>query len=240
VEPDPLEWEDSAAHLRPVRATRRPHLAAGAVDSHMGTFWSCGALGAYFASWGRGELKMGDTPSLMYVLGKNPDDPTQPGWGGSFVRAWARPRTVFDRLTTAADRVEQYAIVDIELPPGHGMTVNNRAHLAIENQMIPGVVDAQTGVLRFRFSPKSAKTWRFTIHSDVAGLDGRTGGLTSYPAPADAAQRPWARTPNWWTDNPAPELAEGSQQGAKTVSRWREEFLRDFAARMARCAAPKP
>jgi hypothetical protein len=30
-------------------------------------------------------------------------------------------------------------------------------------------------------------------------------------------------------------LAQGGQHGAKTVSRWREEFLRDFAARMERC-----
>ena len=105
--------------------------------------------------------------------------------------------------------------------------------------MIPGFVD-ETGVLRFRFSPKSAKTWRYTIHSDVTTLDGRTGGLTSYPASAHARQRGWARTPNWWTDDPASELAEGSQQGARTVNRWRVECLRDFAARMLRCEKPKP
>ena len=94
-------------------------------------------------------------------------------------------------------------------------------------------------MLRFRFSPKQAKTWSYTIHSDVAALDGKTGGLTSFLTPPDSAQRPWARTPNWWTDNPAHELAQGSQQGAKTVSRWREDFLRDFAARMERCKSPK-
>ena len=99
--------------------------------------------------------------------------------------------------------------------------------------------DPQTGALRFRFSPKAAKAWSFKIHSDVAALDGKTGGLTSFLTPADSAQRPSARTPNWWADNPAPELAQGSQQGAKTVSRWREEYLRDFAARMLRCKAPK-
>jgi hypothetical protein len=198
-----------------------------------------GALGRYLAKWRGGELKMGDTPSVYYVLGKNPADPAQPSWGGSFVRAWERPRAVFNRLTTAADRVEQYAIVDLELPPGHGVTVSHRAHLAIENQMIPGFVDPQTGVLRFRFSPKSVKSWTYTIHSDVAGLDGRKGGLTSFLAPPEAAQRPAARTPNWWTDNPAPDLAEGSQQGAKTVNRWREGFLRDFAGRMRRCATPQ-
>ena len=104
--------------------------------------------------------------------------------------------------------------------------------------MIPGFVDA-AGVLRFRFSPKSAKVWSYTIHSDVTTLEGKTGKLTSFLTPPDAAQRPGTRTPNWWTDNPAPELAQGSQQGAKTISRWREEFLRDFAARMLRCQAPK-
>ncbi len=198
-----------------------------------------GALGRYLAKWRDGEMKMGDTPSVYFVLGKNPEDPAQPNWGGSFVRAWERPRAVFNRLTTTADRVEQYAIVDIELPPGHGVNHSHRAHLAIENQMIAGFVDAR-GNLRFRFSPKAAKSWTYTLHSDVAGLDGKTGGLTSFLAPSDAAQRPSARTPNWWTDNPAPELAQGSQQGARTISRWREEYLRDFAARIARGQAPKP
>lgn len=197
-----------------------------------------GALGRYLAKWRDGDMKMGDTPSVYYVLGKNPEDPTQPNWGGSFVRAWERPRAVFNRLTTAADRLEQYGILEIELPPGHGVNVSHRAHLAIENQMIPGFVD-HAGVLRFRFSPKAAKAWTYTIHSDVAAIDGKTGGLTSFLAPPEAAQRPWARTPNWWTDNPAPELAQGNQQGAKTVNRWREDFLRDFAARMERCKAPK-
>lgn len=197
-----------------------------------------GALGRYLASFRNGELKMGDTPSVYYVLGKNPDDPTQPNWGGSFIRAWERPRAVFDRLTTVEDRVEVYAIVDLVLPPGHGMTRSHRAHLAVENQMIPGFVD-ETGALRFRFSPKAAKRWSFTIHSDVAGLDGKTGGLTSFLTPPEMAQPPWSRTPNWWADHLAPDLAQGSQPGARTISRWREDYLRDFAARMLRCQSPK-
>jgi hypothetical protein len=36
-------------------------------------------------------------------------------------------------------------------------------------------------------------------------------------------------------DDPAPEFAEGGDIGAKTVSRWRQEYLRDFAERMIRC-----
>jgi hypothetical protein len=199
-----------------------------------------GALGRYFAQFRNGEMKMGDTPSVMYVLGENPEDPSRPdNWGGSFVRAWERPRAVFHRLTTAADRVEQYAILDIELPPGHGATREKSAVLEIENQKIPGFID-DAGALRFRISPKAAKTWTYTLHSDVSALDGKTGAFTSFLTPPEFAQHPWSRTPHWWTDNPAPEFQHGSQQGAKTVSRWREDFLRDFAARMERCRAPKP
>jgi hypothetical protein len=44
--------------------------------------------------------------------------------------------------------------------------------------------------------------------------------------------------PNWWIDDPAPAVAEGVHPGAKTVSQWREDFLRDFAARMLRCQSP--
>ena len=58
-----------------------------------------------------------------------------------------------------------------------------------------------------------------------------------HPAP-ELAQHPSAKFPNWWTDDPSPEFAEGPHHGAKTVSRWREEFLRDFAARMDRCKTP--
>jgi hypothetical protein len=198
-----------------------------------------GALGGYLAKWIGGEMKMGDTPSVMYVLGERPEDPTRPSWGGSFVRAWPRPRAVFGRITTAVDQVEQYAIVDIELPPGHGVNRSHRAHLAIENQMLPGFVDPDTGVLRFRLSPKAARQWTYTIHSDIKGIDGKTGALTSTfgPIPPDAP--PWSRTPNWWTDDPSQPQMEDTQQGARTVSRFRREFLRDFAARLDRCLRPK-
>ena len=45
-----------------------------------------GALGDYFAGHLGGVIKMGDTPSVTYMMG-SPEDPSQPGWGGRFVRA---------------------------------------------------------------------------------------------------------------------------------------------------------
>ena len=65
-----------------------------------------GALGDFFTTQLEGTIKMGDSPSVGYLLHGAPDDPSQPGWGGKFVRIWDDRKTVFDRLTTAADRVE--------------------------------------------------------------------------------------------------------------------------------------
>ena len=77
-----------------------------------------GALGDFFASGIRfksqirSTMKMGDTPSVVYLLGKTPDDPSQDSWGGRFVRAWDRRRYVFEHAPSAADQVEAYSIVE--------------------------------------------------------------------------------------------------------------------------------
>ncbi|MCC9602603.1 DUF1593 domain-containing protein [Stieleria sp. JC731] len=38
--------------------------------------------------------------------------------------------------------------------------------------------------------------------------------------------------PNYWTDNPSPALSDGNRPGAKTVNRWRSDFLIDWQQRM--------
>ncbi len=196
-----------------------------------------GTLGAFFATQLGGTVKMGDTPSVGWLLFGNPADPTQPGWGGKFVRAWERPHVVFNRLTTTADRIEQFGVFELVLPVGAGTPANPEASMQIENQSLAGDFGAE-GSVRFRFSPKNAKTYSYRIRSNVPALDGNIGGLTSFLPSPDNARRPSAQSPNWWTDDPSPEVAEGPHIGAKTVSRWREDFLRDFADRMLRCESP--
>ena len=41
--------------------------------------------------------------------------------------------------------------------------------------------------------------------------------------------------PNWWIDDPDPALKEGDYPGAKTVNKWRQEYLSDWQKRMDRC-----
>ena len=195
-----------------------------------------GALGDFFVSQ-KGDIKMGDTPSVGWLLKGNPDDPTQPGWGGQFVRAWERPYSRFERMTKKTDRMDVFGILELVLPMGNDVPKQAKAMLAVENQRLPGHAPGD-GTLRFRFCPKAAKAYGFKIQSNVPALDGKTGGITAYLPSPDIAQRPTANLPNWWTDDPRLDLAEGSHHGAKTVNQWREDYLRDFSERVIRCQAP--
>ena len=93
-----------------------------------------GALGAFYYSK-KHDIKMGDTPSVLYIMRGNPDDPTAEHWGGAF------------------------------LPTNHG--------------------------------------------------------------------------PHYWIDNGDPELREREFNGAKTVNKWRVDYLRDWQKRMERLPVNK-
>ena len=198
-----------------------------------------GALGDYFSTHLSGTIKMGDTPSVAWLLKGTPEDPSKPGWGGQFVRAWERPHARFDRISTAKDRLEVFGILELvlPLPVGYDASEKPEARLLVENQSLIGFA-GENWTIRFRFCPKDAKTYTFTFRSNVPSLDGKTGGVTAVLPSSDMAKHPSAKFPNWWTDDPFPDFAEGPHAGVKTVSRWRENFLRDFATRMERCKSP--
>jgi hypothetical protein len=197
-----------------------------------------GALGDFFVSK-KDDIKMGDTPSVGWLLKGIPEDPSQPGWGGRFVRAWERPYSLVDRLTMESDRMEAFGILELSLPLGDRAPETPTGRLIVENQSLIGYTPGD-GTMRFRFCPKAAKSYSFTLKSNVTSFNERTGGVTACEPTPDIASEPSPRLPNWWTDDPSPEFAEDGHIGVKTVNRWREEFLRDFAKRMARCAHASP
>jgi Protein of unknown function (DUF1593) len=198
-----------------------------------------GVLGDLFATLLGGTIKMGDSPSVGYLLRGTPDDPSQPGWGGRFARIWDGRKTIFDRLTTGADEAEVFGVVEFALPVPAGMSRQHSARMVFDGR-IPAVAANDGRVLRFRFSPRDAKVWPYALRSDFPALDGQTGAFTAVAPPAERTRRSSAVHPNWWIDDPDPAAAEGIHPGAKHVNRWREEYLRDFAERMVRCKAPAP
>ncbi len=193
-----------------------------------------GALGDYFAGILDGVLKMGDSPSVGYLLSGASDDPGRGGWGGRFARVWEGRKTIFTRLTTAADEAEAFGVVEFTLPMPAGMRPQNKATMVFDGRIpAAGVIDS--GQIRFRFSPRDAKIWPYAIESDVPAFQGLKGEFTAVLAPPARTNRRDPGHPNWWTDDPDPAAAEGIHRGARTVNQWRVEVLRDFAGRLERC-----
>jgi hypothetical protein len=180
---------------------------------------------------------MGDTPSVGWLLKGSAGDPTKPSWGGSYVRAWERPYLRLNRMPTRDDRIEVFGILELVLLMSNA-SQQAEAFLNVENQKLIGH-HADDGTMRFRFCPKGAKQYSFKIESNVSSLDGKTGAITVYIPSPDISHQPSPRLPNWWTDDLSIDVAEGSHSGAKTVNRWREDYLSDFAKRMLRCSERK-
>jgi hypothetical protein len=138
-----------------------------------------------------------------------------------------------------SNRMEAFGILELSLPLGDGARETPAGRLIVENQSLIGYTPGD-GTMRFRFCPKAAKSYIFALKSNVPALNERTGGVTACTPIPDIASEPSPRLPNWWTDDPSPDFAEGEHIGAKTVSRWRQEFLRDFSERMVRCNHSAP
>jgi uncharacterized protein YndB with AHSA1/START domain len=184
-----------------------------------------GALGDYFASKLQGVIKMGDSPSVTYLLNGDPANPEKPGWGGRYVPIWDGRLSSFNRLTTDSDKAEVFGTVDFSIPVPAGAQVTK----VLFDNRVAVQFTVEGNRVRFRFSPRDAKVWKYEIEG--AGL---TGSFTAAPPPRERTSKRSKVHPNWWIDDPDPVAAEGVHPGAKSVNQWRHAFLQDFATRLER------
>ena len=192
-----------------------------------------GAIGRDFKNHYHGELKMGDTPSLAYVMNGNPDDPMSDSWGGSFTPISRSSRHVFSRNTTLGDTVATYGVIEWRFTGPELVIPDDSACFTMEinGQIWPGHY-LGNGVYGIRYASKKPETSRYTTQSDIEDLNGQTGQFVSItPWPGKPSPDDFLLADHWFSDRPDPELFIGVQQGAKTISRYREEFLMDWAKR---------
>lgn len=198
-----------------------------------------GALGEFFAAQ-LPQLKMGDSPTVTWLL-HGALDPATPSWGGRFVPLWAGRKRQFDRLTTTDDLVEVNAVVEISLPKPARYTAADDAHLVVNERMqgpFPAGID-EGGRLRFRLSVYHAGAVTYRVQSSHAELDELAGSLTAVLPSVATAARASTRHPRWWSDDPDPAQAIGPWLGARWISRYRQEFLGDFAERLGWCGGQR-
>jgi hypothetical protein len=194
-----------------------------------------GGMGVDFINYYKGYVKMGDTPSLAYLMHGNPNYPQRESWGGQFTPITRSSRTIFERNTTTADTIPAYGVVEWRFK-GPKLPISSDSvcfTLEVQKQEWPGYY-LGNGVYGVRYSSKKPEVSNYIIHSKIAALDGQKGEYVSTaPWPGKPSKDDFKLGKNWYGDMPNPELFLGEQQGAKTVSKHREAFLSDWAKRWA-------
>lgn len=208
-----------------------------------------GHLGRDFAAYYKGNPKLGDTPSLLYLIKGNPDNPEQQSWAGRFVKTNRTPRTIL-----------KYSMVDGQWQPStlnpHPSTLNDTAQIcsiiewqlkgpdrkdiAVDSACIVLDIRRQqwkgyykgNGLYVLRHSTYYTGTLDYTITSTVKGFEPIKGQIT--------VENTWRVAPKtsdlqvgsqWWTDSYAPEDFWHNCAGANTQQSIRQEIMQDWAQR---------
>lgn len=197
-----------------------------------------GALGEYFTTHLGGVIKMGDTPTVSWLLRGTPETPENNSWGGHFARVNDMPACTMHYPITTDLSTEVFAVTEL-IFSGPEITLTDKPVFMLETcrQFFEGFYTGN-GEYRIRFVPKETGDLSFVLHSDIAELDGITGTLRTIAEIPQSRITDNGNLTSWWSDDLTPEHAEGPHRGAKTVSRWRTDFLSDFAARFDRCLTP--
>ncbi len=193
-----------------------------------------GNMGADFINYYEGVVKMGDTPSLLYMMNGDPTDPEGESWGGSFERILESPYTVFNRNTCESDTVATYSVVEYQFdgPLQDESAVGKKFFtFTIDKQDWDGVYIGD-GKYAVRYSPKQPAVLDYKVSSDIKELDGQAGKLVvSEIWPGPATPDGIKLGPNWYSDRQNPELFDGKWQGSKTIGKYRTAILDDWNAR---------
>jgi hypothetical protein len=198
-----------------------------------------GHLGQDFKNYYGGEIKMGDTPSLLYLMHGDPNDPKGESWGGSFEPISRSTRVVFDRLTTTADTVAFCSILEFRF---QGPAISAAPDSVVFRMEVPYGKNTQVwpgyylgnGNYAIRYAPKQAETLSYTFSSQIAGFPVGTGQLVvANHWPGKPNDTDYLLGSNWYSDSSDPNYFDGRLQGGKTISKWREDVLEDWAIRWA-------
>ena len=195
-----------------------------------------GHLGRDFADYYKGHPKLGDTPSLLYMMDGDPTNPEQQSWGGRFVRCSRTPRVVFHGATTAKDTAQICGIIEWQLkgPVCNDIAIDSACvTLNIRNQQWRGYYKGN-GLYVVRHSTYYTGTLSYTITSTIEGFTPITGEITIENTwdvkPHDTD---YIVGPQWWTDSYAPADYWKNNAGARNQFIVREEIMEDWARRWA-------
>ena len=196
-----------------------------------------GEVGKDFANYYKGNVKMGDTPSLLYMMDGNPNDPTKECWGGSFEKINRSAKVTFNRLSTQRDTVAFCTLVSFQFK---GPKINAPKDSIVFYMETPYAGGAQKwggyylgdGLYGLHYVPKQAETIHYQITSSIPEFPKGEGTLivtNQWPGKSNPTDFPLG--PNWYSDKSDPKLYDGKIQGGKTISKWRKAVMEDWGNR---------
>lgn len=197
-----------------------------------------GKMGEDFINYYEGIIKMGDTPSLLYMMDGDPNEPSRESWGGSFTHMKYSSRRIFnlnksqnyENLTAPV-----YSIIEFHFPCQlNEVNINKDQacfNMTIDNQIWEGFYIGD-GDCSVRYSPKYSGSYTYKTISKYNELNGLEGKFEiSNDWPGEYNKEDYLVGDNWFTDVKNPKLFEDKWQGAGTVRKWRKEILEDWAER---------
>jgi hypothetical protein len=194
-----------------------------------------GHLGADFISYYEGNVKMGDTPSLLYMMDGDPENPVRRNWGGEFEKMAFSPYRTTNGITTLSDTIPVYSVWELRLtlPRKYRGKKAPEVPFTLHIDKQDWTATACGNYAAVRYAPKAKATLHYIISSEIDQLNGMEGDIV--------VSRQWpgykqSRTDiklghNWYTDVQSSECFHADWQGYKTISCWRDDVLRDWAVR---------
>lgn len=198
---------------------------------------AAGHLGKDFKNYYKGDVKMGDTPSLLYMMDGDPANPKRESWGGSFEPFNHSSRVVFNRTTNLTDTVAFCTIVEFHLKGPEINMPQDSVCFWMETiyknnvQKWPGYYLGK-GEYAIKYAPKQAEILNYQFTSQVPGVAFPEGKLVVTNLwPGKSHTTDYKLGANWYTDKSDPQLYDGKIQGGQTILKWRSSILLDWAKR---------
>ena len=180
---------------------------------------------------------MGDTPSLLYMMDGDPNNPAKESWGGSYIKIQQSPRIIFKRNTSEQDTVPIFSIMEFHFKgpavaiPKDSACITMTVQAEIGEQKWDGFYLGD-GNYVVRYSPKRTEKLNYKVTSSIPGFESQSGTfLVSNLWPGKSNATDYILGKDWYTDRPNPELYDDIWQGGKTVLKWRTDVLLDWAKR---------
>ncbi|MDO5446587.1 MAG: DUF1593 domain-containing protein [Prevotellaceae bacterium] len=223
-------------------------------DKHHAGFYEyyvkgAGNLGADFYNYKEGLPKLGDTPTLLYMMHGDASVPERESWGGSFEKIQYSSRVVFDRPTTASDTIQRDGIIEWhfkgpKIKKGKFEVMHEKWSSGADNEVGLLTVDKQKwpvyylgkGKYMCRYATYKNGVINYSIDAPIKGFPKQEGQFfVENVFPGKHRSTDYKLGTSWWSDRIDSTLYSDREkcQGAKTVEKWRDEVMEDWGARCA-------